>query len=626
MKNRILKYFVLLQIILVLTGCNNFNTTDEKQQNENYATLKVGLSEYSEKNRNAGYSGTMSPYDLDEYTIIKIELWQDSEKIGEWVSDEDEEEYALYLMQNDFIIISPGYYSFTLKLYDYNNNLAASPTIQKRVVHGENYLIFKTKPIETEGNAKVTVEWQYFEKFSYIKAGLYEADNVNEEITGYSEILVPQIDEEEEIAYVVYEKTGLPFGQYALRFDFYSTESTGEKLVNTLIDIIYIEGNRLTEAWHFIEEGMANSIYKVNLDLNFTPGANEGWKDGYVPLAERSMYTELALPGSNHLNRNNYIFLGWYTDKECTVPLKSLPEFDGQDLIPLYYAKDVTAYAKWVPNYLGMTLDFHHSAIPKGKLSVTFDALTREQVDAELENATVKRTYVYEADDDEVEIASYTWYVDDILKGSSETFVVDPATLSGGYHTISVLAQAFNSSVYYSASSTIHVQKEDWQLIEVKNNGSFYTSEFSDNLRAYKYKIPEDQKLELLAYDSFVSTEQSVIEDTIDEIYNYVLGTGSNKESIFEADYSKTKYNKYLLLSGQEELGFACLAFSKKPFFIDTENNYLYFLDTNLSQKQLQSLFLKDYPNGLVNPYSVVLKFSDGKTFKFSTFDLRYNG
>lgn len=73
--------------------------------------------------------------------------------------------------------------------------------------------------------------------------------------------------------------------------------------------------------------------YAVHYDLN-----GGEWADGFTPPTQKYADEVLRLPGSSDLQREGFIFLGWYTNSACV----------GNAITQLYQENtDITLYARW---------------------------------------------------------------------------------------------------------------------------------------------------------------------------------------------------------------------------------------------------------------------------------------
>lgn len=73
--------------------------------------------------------------------------------------------------------------------------------------------------------------------------------------------------------------------------------------------------------------------YTVHYDLN-----GGEWADGFTPPTQKYADEVLRLPGSSDLQRDGFIFLGWYTNSACV----------GNAITELYQENtDITLYARW---------------------------------------------------------------------------------------------------------------------------------------------------------------------------------------------------------------------------------------------------------------------------------------
>ncbi|MBQ2124545.1 MAG: InlB B-repeat-containing protein, partial [Spirochaetales bacterium] len=101
-----------------------------------------------------------------------------------------------------------------------------------------------------------------------------------------------------------YSKDNVPAGQYIIKFEVYDVS---DKLLNTLTDVIEVIGGITTTDQ--ITLNKINTQYTITYNLD---GGN--WKSRFFPVTERNANTKITLPTTEDIEKENFIFAGWYDE------------------------------------------------------------------------------------------------------------------------------------------------------------------------------------------------------------------------------------------------------------------------------------------------------------------------
>ena len=132
------------------------------------------------------------------------------------------------------------------------------------------------------------------------------------------------------------------------------------------------------------------------------------------------------------LERNGYVFMGWYTDEECTESISQIEKGS---------TGNINLYAKWQKIDSSINVTFPSYNDPE-KLITSYDE--------ESQTFTAKEGYF-----------SYEWYVNGVLQKNQNTymFTLNTENMPGGIYTVMLIVTT-KSGEEYSAEDQIEISKK----------------------------------------------------------------------------------------------------------------------------------------------------------------------
>ena len=287
MKN-LIKFFMVMAV-LCMTACSQTfedvsNNAKPQEKTQGRLVMNVG-----------NWSRTIMPIiaadDIKSATLTanntEIRSWNGDNVIGQIESDNS-------------ILLDVGSYNFEMVFCNENSDVILIGTINnQKIKNGDNSLTFDMQ-ISTTGKGNISIELsrEADSGISKIKAGLYNI------ATG--EVVENYEPEELTISGTqwTYSKDNVPAGQYIIKFEVYDVS---DKLLNTLTDVIEVIGGITTTDQ--ITLNKINTQYTITYNLD---GGN--WKSRFFPVTERNANTKITLPTTEDIEKENFIFAGWYDE------------------------------------------------------------------------------------------------------------------------------------------------------------------------------------------------------------------------------------------------------------------------------------------------------------------------
>ena len=285
MKN-LIKFFMVMAV-LCMTACSQ--TFEDVSNNAKPQEKTQGRLVMNMGNQSRTIMPIIAADDIKSATLTanntEIRSWNGDNVIGQIESDNS-------------ILLDVGSYNFEMVFCNENSDVILIGTINnQKIKTGDNSLTFDMK-IAGNGNISIELSRGADSEISKIKAGLYNIAT-GEAVKNY---------EPEELTISgtqwTYSKDNVPAGQYIIKFEVYDVS---DKLLNTLTDVIEVIGGITTTDQ--ITLNKINTQYTITYNLD---GGN--WKSRFFPVTERNANTKITLPTTEDIEKENFIFAGWYDE------------------------------------------------------------------------------------------------------------------------------------------------------------------------------------------------------------------------------------------------------------------------------------------------------------------------
>ena len=287
MKN-LIKLFMVMAV-LCMTACSQ--TFEDISNNAKPQEKQKGILVMNVGSQSRTIMPTIAADDIKSATLTA-----NGTRVKSWISDN-----VIGQIENGSnILLDVGIYNFEMTFCNENSDVILIGTINNQEIKaGNNSLTFDMKiPTTGKGNISIELNWETISGINKIKAGLYHIAT-GEAVENY---------ELEELTVCgtqsIYSKDNVPAGQYIIKFEVYDTS---DKLLNTLTDIIKVIG-RITTTDQ-ITLNKINTQYTITYNLD---GGN--WKSRFFPVTERNANTRITLPTTEDIEKENFIFAGWYDE------------------------------------------------------------------------------------------------------------------------------------------------------------------------------------------------------------------------------------------------------------------------------------------------------------------------
>ena len=293
MKNLI--KFSIVMVVLCITACTQtFENTSNEVQKKAQGRLVMNIGNESR---------TIKPA-IGESDVKTAVLTANGEEIKSWTGDN----IISQIQSTEDILLDVGNYNFTMTFRNAGNIDILTATTSKDIVAGNNSLNFNMKPVTTgTGDISITLTWDVASGIDKITAGLYDI-GTNDPLEGFEDSVLEITTSNEQISTAPYSLSGVPVGQYIIKFKIYECE-TYEKLLNTLSEVINVAAGIITSS--------QITLSKINTQYSITYNLNGGeWAGNFIVTDERNANEKIILPTANDITRVGYEFGGWYDDDD----------------------------------------------------------------------------------------------------------------------------------------------------------------------------------------------------------------------------------------------------------------------------------------------------------------------
>ena len=317
MKNLI--KFSIVMVVLCITACTQtFENTSNEVQKKAQGRLVMNMG-----NESRTIKPTIGESDVKTAVLTangnEIKSWSDDNIIRQIENTED-------------ILLDVGNYDFTMTFRNADNIDILTASTSLEIVAGDNILDFKMKPVTTgTGDISITLTWDVVSGIDKITAGLYDIAT-NDFLEGFGDRELDITTSNEQKSTTLYSLSGVPVGQYIIKFKIYEGE-TYEKHLNTLSEVIHVAAGITTSS--------QITLSKINTQYSITYNPNGGtWTGNFIVTDERNANKKITLPTANDITREGYEFAGWYDNDNNKITE-----------IPSDTAKNISVTAKWLQLY-----------------------------------------------------------------------------------------------------------------------------------------------------------------------------------------------------------------------------------------------------------------------------------
>ena len=306
---------LIVAISIVVTSCNNFLVKEESTPPEGaFVSLAVGSSN----------SRTILPEAYDEVASLKNFTFTATGTTGAEVTHTFTDYDTLQTAQ---LFFTPDTYDCSLSVISAAGVKYEGVLEDKVIEPGDNLLAFKLQIVQlsTEpGTLEVQLTFPG-EKVQMVKAGLYSI--AGEVLSGFSEKVLEITDGNT----VTYSNASVPGGNHLIKFSFYGDAECTVFLGMHTESVVIVSGKK-SAATRSIES--INPMYTITYVLN-----GGAFVEGYAEPDKFIPNMEIQLPTMFEVSKDNYCFLGWYEDADCSgAPVDTILRGTGENK---------TFYAKW---------------------------------------------------------------------------------------------------------------------------------------------------------------------------------------------------------------------------------------------------------------------------------------
>ena len=306
---------LIMAISIAVTSCNNLLVKESATQEEKACvSLAVGSSS----------SRTILPESYDEVASLVNFTFTATSTAGEEVTHSFTDYDSL---QTARIPIALGTYDCKLSATSTGGIKYEGVLEDKVIALGDYVLAFTLQVVQLSaepGSLEVKLTFPR-ENVLMVKAGLYSI--AGEAVADFPEEVLEITDDNT----VTYNKDTVPGGNHLVQFSFYG-DADCTVLLGTHTEVVVIVSGKKSADIRSIDS--LNPVYTITYELN------EGtFIEGYSKPDKFSPHTEIQLPSMFEVSKDNYRFVGWYEDADCSgAPVDTILRGTGENK---------TFYAKW---------------------------------------------------------------------------------------------------------------------------------------------------------------------------------------------------------------------------------------------------------------------------------------
>ncbi|GEM_PF-3693598 len=310
--------FVSVAILAAtISSCSNFMSDSQSSQSKSGAYITFSSDDMARTVLPDTQSAVLKDFVLKGFKDGESE----QKTLGSWATKS--------AFQNAVVPVDLGEWTFTLSAYGDGTKFEGS--VQQTIVLGENKLSFNLEISDGgSGNGSFNIKLSFGEasNASSITYATTVFENLNEtSVSGVEpKTLVP------ENKTVTFAASNIPAGTYRARVRFYSQGFE----VGSYREIVQIASGLCSAASRTIES--FDELYTITYVLN-----GGSFAAGSTAQETFSRKSVVALPAENEIVRDNYKFLGWYTDESFSNESK-IEKIENT-------AKNITLYARYAKRY-----------------------------------------------------------------------------------------------------------------------------------------------------------------------------------------------------------------------------------------------------------------------------------
>ena len=310
--------FVSVAILAAtISSCSNFMSDSQSSQSKSGAYITFSSDDMARTVLPDTQSAVLKDFVLKGFKDGESE----QKTLGSWATKS--------AFQNAVVPVDLGEWTFTLSAYGDGTKFEGS--VQKTIVLGENRLLFELE-ISDGGSGKgsfgITLSFDEATNASSIAYAIAVFETIDgESVAGVeSQTLTPANKA------VTFAASNIPAGTYRARVRFYSQGFE----VGSYREIVQVASGLCSAATRTIES--FDDLYTITYVLG-----DGSFAAGSTAQETFSRKSVVALPAENEIVRDNYKFLGWYTDESFSNESK-IEKIENT-------AKNVTLYARYAKRY-----------------------------------------------------------------------------------------------------------------------------------------------------------------------------------------------------------------------------------------------------------------------------------
>ncbi|MEE3409928.1 MAG: BspA family leucine-rich repeat surface protein [Treponema sp.] len=314
------KLFGFVSVVILaatISSCSNFMSDSQSSQSKSGAYITFSSDDMAR----TVFPDTQSTV-LKDFVLKGLKDGESEQKtLGSWATKS--------AFQNAVVPVDLGEWMFTLSAYGDGTKFEGS--VQKTIVLGENRLLFELEISDggsEKGSFGITLSFDEATNASSIAYAIAVFETIDgESVAGVeSQTLTPANKA------VTFAASNIPAGTYRARVRFYSQGFE----VGSYREIVQIASGLCSAASRTIES--FDELYTITYVLN-----GGSFAAGSTAQETFSRKSVVALPAENEIVRDNYKFLGWYTDESFSNESK-IEKIENT-------AKNITLYARYAKRY-----------------------------------------------------------------------------------------------------------------------------------------------------------------------------------------------------------------------------------------------------------------------------------
>lgn len=357
MKRRLMNSLIIFLISLTLCSCSLIDNSSENSmmywlfmaksdrnsenlEQQDYASIKIKVKDFDSDGRTL-LPSPLLPSDVDCFRIYGNGTNSDGDPVYYselWMSYEDLTAADIKVPSGDWNFILMAEKIIDSDLYQ---SMASASASKKLSVKESATLEFELM-MENREKASFSIQVDYpAGKAESVKGNLYRLNGSYFDLVKENVSVQTAESKKDGFSSVRFFADNISDGYYYLKIGFYKSGS----IEPFCIKMVHMKLISWLETTSELTYDNINTPYMI-LYAN-TSESNVVWNSSSVIQNEFSVDDHVILPVSSDISRLNYQFDGWYEDSEFT---KKITGWDSGT-----YSRDVTVYAKWIPDVYNVT-------------------------------------------------------------------------------------------------------------------------------------------------------------------------------------------------------------------------------------------------------------------------------